>query len=563
MKNKFIVLSDIHFPYQDDKALKAVYKFLEQHPVDTIILNGDILDFYDVSSFDKDPERVNSLQKEIDLAQKFFKKLRQLAPNARIVFIKGNHCLDKRTDILTTDGWINVKDIVEQRKKVTLLNYDTQRDCVVTDTIQDYIKSYQKEMIEIETRMSKQIVSDRHQVLLGDEKVLAKDIYNEQTKHLAHLIKPCSNTLIPYNGNLSVNEVRLLTWVVTDGCIVNCSDKKKRIQFKLSKPRKIEALKELLEEMNIKYTFRLCKKCGVNKLQPYYIRIYGEEARIIFNLLNGKKQFPQEFKNLTGEHFEAFINTIVITDGCQKEQRNYFYSVNDNDLDILQEACIKNGYATKIKVESTSGFNDKNRTKTLMFQTNYKYGRQQQSIKKINYNDYSYCLTTKNGTLITRIDGKVAITGNCSRLERYLKKHPELYSLDALKLPNLLGLDKFNIEYKDKGFKLGSLKIIHGTIVRKYSGYTARAEMEKHDCSGISGHVHRLAIYYKRTPTRDLMWAESGCLCDLNPEYIDCPSWTQGFLYGIIDKDSFSMAPLPIIKGKIKSPLLGDEPNEK
>lgn len=227
MKNKFIVLGDIHFPYQDDKALKAVYKFLEQYPVDTIILNGDILDFYDVSSFDKDPDRINSLQGEINLAQKFFKKLRSLSPNARIVFIKGNHCLDKRTDVLTTDGWINIKDVVEQRKKVTLLNYDIQRDCIVTDTIQDYIKSYQKEMIEIETGISKQVVSDRHQVLLGDEKVLAKDIYNEQTKHLSHLIRPCSNTLIPYSGKLSVNEVRLLTWVVTDGCIVSYSDKKK------------------------------------------------------------------------------------------------------------------------------------------------------------------------------------------------------------------------------------------------------------------------------------------------------------------------------------------------
>lgn len=488
MKNKFVVISDIHFPYQDDKAIKAALDFIKTNPVDTIILNGDILDFYDVSSFDKDPDRINSLQEEINMAEKFFKKLRTIKPDARIVFIKGNHCLDKRTDILTTDGWINIKDIVEQRKKVTLLNYDIQRDCIVTDTIQDYIKSYQKEMIEIETRMSKQIVSDKHQVLLGDEKVLAKDIYNEQTKHLSHLIKPCSNTLIPYSGKLSVNEVRLLTWVVTDGCIVSYSNKKKRIQFKLSKPRKIEALKELLEEMNIKYTFRLCKKYGVNKLQPYYIRIYGEDARVIFNLLNGKKEFPQEFKNLTGEHFEAFINTIVITDGCQKDARNYFYSVNDNDLDILQEACIKNGYATKINIQSTSGFNSKNRTKTLMLQTNYKYGRQQQSIKKISYNDYSYCLTTKKGTLITRIDGKVAITGNCERIQRYLKKHPELYSLDALKLPNLLGLDKFNIEYSDKGIKLGSLKIIHGTIVRKFSGYTARAEMEKNDCSGISGH---------------------------------------------------------------------------
>ena len=558
MKNKFVVLSDIHFPYQDDKAIKAAFDFIKTNPVDIIILNGDILDFYDVSSFDKDPDRINSLQKEIDMATKFFKKLRTIKPDARIVFIKGNHCLDKRTDVLTTDGWINIQDIVEQHKKVTLLNYNIQKDCIVTDTIQDYIKSYQKEMFEIETRMSKQIVSSKHQVLLGDEKVLAKDIYNEQTKNLAHLIRPCSNTLIPYNGNLSVNEVRLLTWVVTDGCIVSCSDKKKRIQFKLSKPRKIEALKELLEEMDIKYTFRLCKKCGVNKLQPYYIRIYGEEARVILNLLNGKKQFPQEFKNLTGEHFEAFINTIVITDGSKKEQRNYFYSVNNNDLDILQEACIKNGYATKIKIESTSGFNDKNRTKTLMFQTNYKYGRQQQTIKKISYNDYSYCLTTKSGTLITRIDGKVAITGNCSRLERYLKKHPELYSLDALKLPNLLDLKKYNIEYSDKGIKLGSLKIIHGTIVRKFSGYTARAEMEKNDCSGISGHTHRLAVYYKRTPSRDLMWAESGCLCDLNPEYIDNPSWNQGFLYGYVEKDSFSIMPVPIVDGKIKCVLLED-----
>lgn len=237
MKNKFVVLSDIHFPYQDDKALKAVYKFLEQHPVDTIILNGDILDFYDVSSFDKDPDRINSLQKEIDMAQKFFKKLRTIKPDARIVFIKGNHCL---------------------------------------------------------------------------------------------------------------------------------------------------------------------------------------------------------------------------------------------------------------------------------------------------------------------------------RQERYLKKHPELYSLDVLKLPNLLGLYKFNIEYSDKGIKLGSLKIIHGDMVRKFSGYTARGELEKHDSSGISSHTHRGGVYYYRTPERYLAWFESFCLCDLNPEYIDEPNWQQGFLYGYVEKDSFAVTPIPIVNGKVKCVLLED-----
>lgn len=237
MKNKFVVLSDIHFPHHDGTAIKAALDFIKTNPVDTIILNGDILDFYDVSPFDKDPSRINSLQKEIDIANKFFKKLRTIKPDARIIFIKGNHCL---------------------------------------------------------------------------------------------------------------------------------------------------------------------------------------------------------------------------------------------------------------------------------------------------------------------------------RQERYLKKHPELYSLNALKLPNLLGLDKFNIEYKDKGFKLGSLKIIHGDMVRKFSSYTARGELEKHDSSGISSHTHRGGVYYYRTPERYLAWFESFCLCDLNPEYIDEPNWQQGFLYGYVEKDSFAVTPIPIVDGKIKCVLLED-----
>lgn len=233
--NRFVVLSDIHFPYQDNKALNAVYSFLKNKEINTIVLNGDILDMYDVSSFDKDPSRINSLQQELNLAYKFFKKLRELQPKAKIVFIRGNH-------------------------------------------------------------------------------------------------------------------------------------------------------------------------------------------------------------------------------------------------------------------------------------------------------EY--------------------------RIERYLRKHPELFSLDALKLPNLLRLSEFDIGYKDKAYKLGNLKITHGSVVRKFSAYSAHAEMDKNDCSGISGHVHRLGCYYKQTPSRYLAWYESGCLCDIHPEYIDEPNWQQGFLYGYVDKDSFAVTPIPIVDGKTKCPFI-------
>lgn len=139
------------------------------------------------------------------------------------------------------------------------------------------------------------------------------------------------------------------------------------------------------------------------------------------------------------------------------------------------------------------------------------------------------------------------------RLERYLYKHPELYSLEALKLPNLLKLNDFDIKYREKFLQLGNLKITHGSIVRKFSSYTAHAELDKNDCSGISGHTHRGGVCYKQTPSRYLVWYEGFCLCDIHPEYVDNPDWQQGFLYGSVSKNKFSIIPVPIINGKTMS----------
>lgn len=525
-----LVASDIHIPFQDDKAVNAFITQCKKQKPDVIVLNGDVLDMFLLSRFTKGEGR-NPLE-EITECRALLKAIREACPKADIYYIIGNHeCVHKDTEVLTTEGWINIKDIVEQRKSVTLLNYSIEQDLIVPDKILEYIKTPQDEMIEIETRMSKQIVSKGHEVLLGNDKMTAEEIYLEQIPKLSHLIKPCAlgSTL---EQVYSPDEVALITWVVTDACIVqdkSCEKNKKRIQFKLSKPRKIEALKELLDRMEIKYSFRECKKTGFNKLQPYYIRIYGEDARRIFDLLDdNKKQFPKAFRNLQGAAFNSLINTIVITDGSSKDARNYFYSSNKSDIDIIQEVCIKNGYATKIVTKYEHGFKNSQPTMVLMFQTNYKYGAKQQSIKKIPYNDFSYCLTTGNGTLITRIDGKVAITGNC-RLERYvLTKAPELASLieDVF---SIIKVDEFKIRGCSSLTVNNTFVFKHGTLLGKKSGLSAIKEMEASYMSGASGHCHRAIVYTARKAGRKFVWLETGCLCDLNPEYCINPNWQQAF----------------------------------
>ncbi len=98
---KILILSDIHFPYHNAKALKAAIDKGVQEQVDCIILNGDILDFYQLSDFSKDPSKP-TLRKELELGRWFLKELRLAFPKAQIYYKIGNH-------EMRLERWLKVK----------------------------------------------------------------------------------------------------------------------------------------------------------------------------------------------------------------------------------------------------------------------------------------------------------------------------------------------------------------------------------------------------------------------------------------------------------------------
>lgn len=119
-----------------------------------------------------------------------------------------------------------------------------------------------------------------------------------------------------------------------------------------------------------------------------------------------------------------------------------------------------------------------------------------------------------------------------NRLKRYLLSNAKaLDSLDALKFPNLLKLRDNDVLLHEQGLKLNrNLLITHGTRISKHSGSTARAEFETHLSSGVSGHTHRVGRYDVVGTGGSFTWVEQGCLCDMDPEYMDHkPNWQQGF----------------------------------
>lgn len=87
---KLLVLSDIHFPYHDKTALMLALRDGRQNEVDGILLNGDILDCYQLSKFAKD-SRKPSIRAEMDVFRFFIDQLKQRFPNAEIYYKLGNH----------------------------------------------------------------------------------------------------------------------------------------------------------------------------------------------------------------------------------------------------------------------------------------------------------------------------------------------------------------------------------------------------------------------------------------------------------------------------------------
>lgn len=140
------------------------------------------------------------------------------------------------------------------------------------------------------------------------------------------------------------------------------------------------------------------------------------------------------------------------------------------------------------------------------------------------------------------------------RLRKYLWKNPEMFGLEALELPNLLNFMKLNIDftsvYEDfYEYVLERTVVIkHGNYVRKFSAYSAKAELEdeKYSISTITFHTHRGGSYYSRTRNGVVQAHEGFCLCLLEPEYVHHPDWQQGIILGEVKDGKVSVEPVLI-----------------
>jgi predicted phosphodiesterase len=87
---KVFVMSDIHLPYHDVPAITAAIEYAQNEEIDAVLLNGDTIDFYQLSRFVKDP-KARSFAHELLTFQQFIEAINQAFPNAKLYIKIGNH----------------------------------------------------------------------------------------------------------------------------------------------------------------------------------------------------------------------------------------------------------------------------------------------------------------------------------------------------------------------------------------------------------------------------------------------------------------------------------------
>ena len=85
------IFQDTHNPFQDQRVIREVELFLFELQPDLMVYPGDMSDFYLLSKFDKNPNRADTLQQDLNSTAALFKRHREGMPNTRMIFTLGNH----------------------------------------------------------------------------------------------------------------------------------------------------------------------------------------------------------------------------------------------------------------------------------------------------------------------------------------------------------------------------------------------------------------------------------------------------------------------------------------
>lgn len=514
-----IIGSDVHIPFQDDKAVDAFIKRCSESGgalgKQVIILNGDVIDMFMLSRFTKGEGR-NPMQ-EIEMCRDFLARVRKAAPKADIYYVIGNH--EQRLEKYVLTKAPELASLIEDVFSIIKVkDFDIKGCGSITINDNLYIKhgtllgnksglSAIKEMENsYMSGASGHCFSEDVEILVAN-KGWIKVLDVQQSDKVATYNKQTGQfEWNPVRDKFVYNNYKELYHIKSSTIDLMVTDKHGLIGYNKSNGKLEEFTAEELSNSSKRYDIPLACTCK----SETGISLEPDEIRLIVNICADASIEDNSFrwhlkKTRKINHLVELLNrlnlkysfniqktgNVKIRLSCE-DSKKYLWLFN-NSVKCLPApiACCNKAQAEIVLDEYIITDGHKNSSAKNSYQI---YTSKQKEV------DILQEMFVKNGmrtSVIKKDDGNYVITVN--------KR-------------SLTTISKQNVTIVPYSGKVSCVSVDNGTLVVRSKGKTI-----------ITQNTHRLCKYIARKSGKKFFWLETGCLCDMNPDYMIFPNWQQGF----------------------------------
>ena len=538
---KAIVISDLHIPYQDKKALSLVEQYMDDKDWDIYINLGDHMDFDQISHFNDRKPRIKEgkrLQDDYEEGKEVLQRHRGIVgDDCEMYYLEGNHeCLDEETEVLTSDGWKDYQSVSEDDEVWTL---DVDSNEGEWGSVEEkHVYDYDGEMYHITSMRMDTLVTPNHRILhkrghSGEpqfEKGLQYREISDFNNYSTRLHIPISNENNQSDfSRVSDDELRFAGWFLSDGHFYE--DKRGYMGAGFSQSADgVDEISSVLDSLGVGYSVRernrkidsICgKKLKKEHKTQYHFEILKDSLGYVEDFFDGKRELPDWLGKLSRRQFDIFLDTYIKGDGSVRNDApsKMIYTSDEDRVDFLQYLLVKNGYTATVD-EYRKGEYRLNVCEREFTQLCAEGRLYDDHIEKKEYKGDVWCLTVDNGNFLVRRNGKVYFTGN-SRVERYLDQNPEHEGL--MEVPTRLNLDDIGVNWikswtTGEMVRIGEASFTHGNRTNKYHSFKMASEYMSNI---FYGHCHDTQSFTLTSKGDDSTYIGQslGCLCQYDQQY--------------------------------------------
>lgn len=514
-KGNIIVASDIHIPFQDQLAVKAFLTYCAKKQPEAIVLNGDVLDMFMLSRFTKGEGR-NPLE-EITECRQLLESLRALCPNALIYYVIGNH--ETRLERYVLNKAPELASLVEDVFSILKVQDFKIRGCASL-TVNDNLVF-------------------KHGTLLGNKSGLSA-IKEMEASYMSGVSGHCFSDdveVITPSGWKRIIDVELGELVGT----YNKRTKKFEYnkvddKFVYNNYTKLYHIKSNCIDIMTTDKHGFIGYSATGKLKEFTAEELSKMSTVRVPLACQGGNPPTALSN---DMIRLLVN--ISADGSIEDNSFRFHLKKERKIKHLTELLNNLGFKYSIKPQAggTTKIRISVENSLPILNKYFKSGIKSLPIQlrevsseqaKIILDEYSITDGNKNGSAINsyqistnkkeEVDLLQEIFVKNGMRSSYIPRNKDEKSSSYVLTVNLRGvttIDKHNVHIIPYKGKVSCVSVANGTLVVRSKGKTI-----------ITQNTHRLCKYIARKSGKKFFWIESGCLCDLNPEYMVNPNWQQG-----------------------------------